>query len=72
MQRNLEIAEAKEQEMMEQKRLKEKEINQYRKEFQKPNDTHEFDLSDPEAKKKMLPARQDDCDPRLSVSGAQL
>jgi hypothetical protein len=72
MERNLKIAEAKEQELLEQKRQMEKEMNQYRKEYQKPKDCHEYDLNDPDGTKKMLPARHDDNDPRLSISGAQL
>eukprot|EP00731_Ephydatia_muelleri_P021546 Em0014g137a len=45
---------------------------EYRKENQRAIDRTEFDLNDPDAKKKALPARLDDKDPRLTVSGMQL
>ena len=44
----------------------------YRKECQRAIDRTEFDLNDPDAKKKDLPARTNDKDPRLTVSGMQL
>lgn len=72
MQRNLEIADARENELREQKRQAEIELNDYRKKCQQPQQCNDFDLYDPEGKKKSLPARVDDNDPRLTVSGGQL
>ena len=43
----------------------------YRKEHQKARDRREYDLYDPDSKKKDLPARVSDEDPRLTVSGMQ-
>lgn len=72
LRRNLEIAEARETEMREQKKQSEKELNEYRKQCQQPKDTNDFDLYDPQGKKNSLPGRLDDEDPRLSKSGGQL
>lgn len=72
MRKNLEIAEAREAELREQKKQSEVELNEYRKLCQQPKDCNDFDLNDPNGKKKSLPARLDDCDPRLSKSGGQL
>lgn len=72
MRRNLEIAEARETELREQKKQSEIELNEFRKLCQQPKDCNDFDLYDPHGKKKSLPARVDDCDPRLSKSGGQL
>lgn len=72
MRRNLVIAEARDAEMREQKKQSEIELNEYRKQCQQPKDTNDFDLYDPEGRKKSLPARMDDNDPRLSQSGGQL
>lgn len=72
MKRNLEIAEARADEMRDQKKQSEIELNEYRKQCQQPRDTNDYDLYDPEGKRKSLPARLDDEDPRLSKSGGQL
>jgi hypothetical protein len=48
-----------------------KETDQFRLNEQKREYTREFDLNDPDSLKKDLPARVDDDDPRLSVSGLQ-
>jgi hypothetical protein len=72
MRKNLEIAEARENELREQKKQSEVELNEFRKLCQQPKDCNDFDLNDPEGKKKTLPARLDDADPRLSKSGGQL
>lgn len=48
-----------------------KAINEFRLCFQKKEDRREFDLYDPHALKKDLPARLSDNDPRCSVSGVQ-
>lgn len=72
MQKNIEIAKAREAEMQEQKRKSEMEINEFRKNCQQPQDCNDFDLFDPNGNKKSLPVRLDDNDPRLSISGGQL
>ncbi|XP_069347411.1 RIB43A-like with coiled-coils protein 2 [Eulemur rufifrons] len=46
-------------------------INDFRQSFQKPETRREFDLSDPLALKKDIPARQSDNDIRNTVSGMQ-
>lgn len=71
MKRNLELAAEREREFNEQKKKAEMELNQFRKTCQQPQDCVDFDLNDPEGKKKSLPARVDDNDPRLSISGGQ-
>lgn len=48
-----------------------KAINDFQQNFQKPETCREFDLSDPLALKKDLPARQSDNDARNTVSGMQ-
>ncbi|XP_009563249.2 RIB43A-like with coiled-coils protein 2 [Cuculus canorus] len=48
-----------------------KDINEFRKNFQKPETRREFDLSDPQALKKDRAARLSDNDPRCTVSGMQ-
>ncbi|KFQ38018.1 RIB43A-like with coiled-coils protein 2, partial [Mesitornis unicolor] len=48
-----------------------KAINEFQKNFQKPETRREFDLSDPQALKKDRPARLSDTDPRCTVSGLQ-
>ena len=45
---------------------------EYRREHQRVQDRREFDLNDPEYKKKDLPARVSDDDPRLTKSGMQM
>ncbi|XP_068258233.1 RIB43A-like with coiled-coils protein 2 [Nyctibius grandis] len=48
-----------------------KAINEFQKNFQKPETRREFDLSDPQALKKDRPARLSDNDPQCTVSGLQ-
>ncbi|XP_004438037.1 PREDICTED: RIB43A-like with coiled-coils protein 2 [Ceratotherium simum simum] len=48
-----------------------KAINDFQQRFQKPETRREFDLSDPLALKKDLPARQSDNDVRNTISGMQ-
>ncbi|MBW01426.1 RIB43A-like with coiled-coils protein 2, partial [Eschrichtius robustus] len=48
-----------------------KAINDFQQSFQKPETHREFDLSDPLALKKDLPARQSDNDARNTISGMQ-
>lgn len=44
----------------------------FRKDNQRIQDRREYDLYDPDTKKKELPPRVSDDDPRLTVSGMQL
>lgn len=44
---------------------------EFRSDHQKMQDRREFDLNDPDMKKKESPARVSDEDPRLTVSGLQ-
>ncbi|NXQ28840.1 RIBC2 protein, partial [Alaudala cheleensis] len=46
-------------------------LNEFQKNFQKPETRREFDLNDPQGLKKDRPARVSDDDPRCSVSGMQ-
>lgn len=48
-----------------------KELDDYRKIYQRPEDRRDFDLNDPDHLKKSLPARVDDDDPRIGLSSAQ-
>lgn len=48
-----------------------KSINEFRKDHQRPEDRREFDIYDPEGKKKDKPARVSDNDPRCGVSSMQ-
>lgn len=48
-----------------------KAINDFQQSFQKPETRREFDLSDPLALKKDVPARQSDSDVRNTISGMQ-
>ncbi|XP_055687469.1 RIB43A-like with coiled-coils protein 2 [Lutzomyia longipalpis] len=59
-----------EEERCQQRRLGES-INDFRRRFQRREDTREWDLNDPFSKWKTPPARLSDTDPRLSVSGGQ-
>lgn len=72
MQRNLEIAAARDNDLREQKRQAEIDMNDYRRKCQQPQHCNDFDLYDPNGKKKSLPGRVDDNDPRLTISGGQL
>jgi len=46
-------------------------VNEFRKNHQRPEDRREFDIYDPEGKKKDKPARVSDDDPRCGVSSMQ-
>lgn len=48
-----------------------KALNEFRQQYQKPEMRHEFDLYDPQALKKDIPARLADSDPRCTVSSLQ-
>lgn len=62
---------AKERELYDEKRRIFNEINDFRAKFQRAEDRREYDLYDPQGKRKDLPARISDGDPRLTVSSAQ-
>lgn len=47
------------------------EINEYRRNFQKKEDTREFDLNDPRIMQNSVAARLGDNDIRLGISSAQ-
>lgn len=49
----------------------EKSINDFRSEHQRPEDRREFDIYDPDSKKKDKPARVSDDDPRCGISSLQ-
>eukprot|EP00111_Clytia_hemisphaerica_P016864 TCONS_00050015-protein len=49
----------------------EKSTNEFRKEHQRPEDRREFDIYDPDGKKKDTPARVSDDDPRCGISSLQ-
>ncbi|XP_065073068.1 RIB43A-like with coiled-coils protein 2 [Ochlerotatus camptorhynchus] len=49
----------------------ENDVNHFRSLHQRPEQSRDFDLFDPNGLKKTLPARLGDDDPRLTVSGAQ-
>ncbi|XP_030745741.1 RIB43A-like with coiled-coils protein 2 [Sitophilus oryzae] len=66
-----EVAIALAQKEQDERRKLQQEINKYRHQFQKPEDRREFDLNDPNGKKKQIPARMYDEDPRLGPSSAQ-
>ncbi|KAJ6668459.1 hypothetical protein lerEdw1_011941 [Lerista edwardsae] len=48
-----------------------KALNEFRQQYQKPETRREFDLNDPQALKKDIPARLADSDPRCTVSSMQ-
>ncbi|XP_052867965.1 RIB43A-like with coiled-coils protein 2 [Anopheles cruzii] len=62
----------KQREQRQERVRQEDELNRFRATHQRPEQSRDFDLFDPDALKKALPARTGDNDPRLSVSGAQL
>ncbi|CAM4914143.1 unnamed protein product [Rotaria socialis] len=60
-----------EQEDFSEQRQCAQELNNYRLLYQKPEDSREWDLNDPNKWKKLTPARISDDDPRLSLSSGQ-
>lgn len=48
-----------------------KAVNEFRQQFQKPEMRREFDLYDPQALKKDVPARLADSDPQCTMSSLQ-
>lgn len=69
--KNDQIALALEQKEREERKKLEQEINNFRQNYQRPEDRREFDLNDPNYVKKSLPARLKDDDPRCGISSAQ-
>ncbi|KAI8801938.1 RIB43A-domain-containing protein [Cladochytrium replicatum] len=59
-------------ETAESRRRTDRAVNDFRAAHQNPWQRRDFDLYDPDAKKKDLPARVGDSDPRNSVSGCQI
>jgi hypothetical protein len=68
---NNEILQMMDEKVKMEKRSKLVEINQYRDQYQKINQRRDFDLYDPMALRKDLPARISDDDPRIGVSSIQ-
>ncbi|XP_022921008.1 RIB43A-like with coiled-coils protein 1 [Onthophagus taurus] len=66
-----EISKALDLKEREERRRIQQEINEFRKNYQKPEDRREFDLNDPNYFKKLIPARLRDDDPRCGISSAQ-
>lgn len=66
-----EIVQQLEEEAKCQQRKYTEDLNDFRRRFQRREDTREWDLNDPWGKWKTPPARISDTDPRLSVSGGQ-
>ncbi|GAB0100604.1 RIB43A [Sergentomyia squamirostris] len=67
-----EVAHQLEVEAQDQRRRIDEDINEYRRRFQRREDTREWDLNDPRMKWKTPPARINDSDPRLCVSSGQM
>jgi hypothetical protein len=68
---NNEILDMMDQKVQMARRQQKKEINQFRELYQKPHQRRDFDLYDPDALQKDLPARISDLDPRIGVSSVQ-
>lgn len=66
-----EVLRGKERELRDERRRIDQEINDYRTQYQKREDTREFDITDPKLHQKTLPARCGDNDIRLGISCAQ-
>lgn len=66
------VALKKEQQLCLESQLIKKQIDDFRLKVQKPEYRRDYDLYDPLAKLKELPARISDTDPRLTVSSAQI
>lgn len=66
------VASIKEQQLHQESLELKKQINEFRLKVQKPEYRRDYDLYDPLAKQKELPARVSDTDPRLTVSSAQI
>uniref|UniRef100_A0A1I8JVW4 RIB43A-like with coiled-coils protein 2 n=1 Tax=Anopheles quadriannulatus TaxID=34691 RepID=A0A1I8JVW4_ANOQN len=71
MRRQEQVLLLKQHEQRQDRVREENELNQFRASHQKPEQSRDFDLFDPDGLKKSLPARLGDDDPRLTISGAQ-
>uniref|UniRef100_A0A1Y9HAN8 RIB43A-like with coiled-coils protein 2 n=1 Tax=Anopheles farauti TaxID=69004 RepID=A0A1Y9HAN8_9DIPT len=71
MRRQQQLLLLKQQEQRQERICQENELNRFRSLHQKPEQSRDFDLFDPDGLKKSLPARLGDDDPRLTISGAQ-
>uniref|UniRef100_A0A182PYL7 RIB43A-like with coiled-coils protein 2 n=1 Tax=Anopheles epiroticus TaxID=199890 RepID=A0A182PYL7_9DIPT len=71
MRRQEQVLLLKQHEQRQERIREENELNRFRASNQKPEQSRDFDLFDPDGLKKSLPARLGDDDPRLTVSGAQ-
>ncbi|KAM3187875.1 hypothetical protein ACTXT7_001471, partial [Hymenolepis weldensis] len=69
--RNDKLAVQMERRLTQDQRKLNRAINEYRIQHQQPTSRREFDLNDPDALKKELPARISDDDPRCGVSSLQ-
>ncbi|EDS31217.1 protofilament ribbon protein [Culex quinquefasciatus] len=69
--RQNQVVNRKQHEQQQLRHLLNSEENRFRRLYQRPEQSRDFDLFDPDGLKKALPARVGDDDPRLSVSGAQ-
>ncbi|XP_053670756.1 RIB43A-like with coiled-coils protein 2 [Anopheles nili] len=69
--RQEQVVQLKQYEQRQERIRLENELNRFRASHQKPEQSRDFDLFDPQGLRKSLPARIGDDDPRLSVSGAQ-
>ncbi|KAJ1529139.1 hypothetical protein ONE63_005948 [Megalurothrips usitatus] len=69
--RDDQIAILTDRQIQEEKKKLSQEINTFRQYYQRPQDRREFDIYDPDALKKEIPARIQDDDPRCGVSSAQ-
>lgn len=69
--RRAQILRVKEDELAAERLRVQSEVNEYRRQYQKKEDTREFDLNDPHRLQTSHAARIGDDDPRLSISSAQ-
>lgn len=69
--RRANVLKAKADQLQHERHRVESEINEYRRKYQKKEDTREFDLNDPRRMQNAQAARIGDNDPRLGISSAQ-
>lgn len=70
-QKRLQLLNQKANELQRERHQIERDMNEFRLGHQRKEQTREFDLNDPEYKRKSRPARIGDDDPRLTISSAQ-
>ncbi|CAD7091253.1 unnamed protein product [Hermetia illucens] len=70
--RRMELIKCKENQLEEERKKRDAEINFYRAKFQRRENRREYDLNDPFAYRNAQPARIADDDPRLGISSAQI